>query len=193
MKFIPPVLAASLLALAALATQASQIVVNGRIAEDNDVVRVGFHLDDDSLNVKLWTNSFKHGLNFDPAIALWSLATGNLIDSNDDNPFIHKGQTLYDAGLWLDSLAAGDYLVTLTTSGNAPVSDRLGDGFQLDHAAAMPLSDVGGHYSLHFKGVDGVTPMPSPVPEPTPLALLAAGLGVVAWVSRRATLRPGAA
>ena len=43
----------SLMSFATAATLASQSGVEGSLASQNDVVRIGFHLDADSLGVKL--------------------------------------------------------------------------------------------------------------------------------------------
>jgi PEP-CTERM motif len=187
------------LAFCTAAASAAPFKFDGNLAFHNDVVRIDFHLDADTNGVRLWTDSFMRGLNFDPIIAVWSATTGRLIEANDDNPFVGRGQSIYDAGLRFDALAAGDYVLTLAAYGNAAVGDRLDAGFTLDGAAPIVLTDWrqpdagklrGSFYSLNLARVDAA--MLSPVPEPQSWALFAGGLALLGVFGMNRRRRAGA-
>lgn len=81
-----------LAALAAgLSATANAAVFNftGNITYHNDVITTAFTLAEDSTNVRVWTDSFQSGINFDPITALWNATTGALIAQNDDNDDIN--------------------------------------------------------------------------------------------------------
>ncbi len=49
---------------------AASFSFDGNITYHNDIVKVNFTLDNDSTNVRVWTDSFQDGVNFDPITAL---------------------------------------------------------------------------------------------------------------------------
>lgn len=189
MKQLPLLLAGALLAASAT-THAATFDFNGTIATHKDVIQIGFTLTQDATDVKVWTDSFKGGLNFDPITAVWK--DGLNIGQNDDNGNIAPGQTVYDSGLTFSSLSAGNYLFTIATYNNWANGPHLSDGFNFDHDVAIPLETwcepangcgMGHNWSVHLSGVDGATP--PPVPEPFTYAMLALGLGVMGAMARR--------
>ena len=107
----------SLLGFATI-SQASTFTFSGNIANHNDIVRVDFSLANNATNVRVWTDSFLSGTNFDPITALWNADTGARLGENDDNSSIALGQTYFDSGFSLASLAAGNYFFTMATFAN---------------------------------------------------------------------------
>ena len=191
MKLKP--LALILAMTAAVGAQAATFNFNGDIATHKDVVTINFSLLSAATNVKVWTDSFLSGVNFDPITAVWSQTnTGwSLIGQNDDNPNIAPGQTYYDSGLVFGNLSAGNYLFTIATYNNFANGTTLAQGFRFDNQAAIPLAqwnqpashlNMGPHYSVHLSGVDSAV---SAVPEPETYARLLAGLGILGAVTRR--------
>jgi len=188
------ILAASALAIGLLSNaQAADFSYTGSIANHNDVIKVGFSLLTDANDVKVWTDSYKDGVNFDPITAVWrqSGADWLLVGQNDDRSNIAAGQTRFDSGLTFSSLTAGNYLFTIATYNNWAKGTVLSAGFSFDSQTAIPLSQwcqpashcaMGNAFSVHLSGVDTAT---APVPEPETFAMLLAGLGVMAGVARR--------
>jgi len=176
----------SILAVAALSTSsfASAVPINftGNIGFHNDIITTYFTLDQDATNVRVWTDSFQNGINFDPIVAVWN-ADGTLIDESDDNATIDPlTQTHFDAGFAFNNLAKGDYIFTVATFNNFAQSTQLNDGFDFDSQTAIALSDwsqpsngnnMGGEWSVWMDGVDSGS---VGVPEPTTVALLTLGL-----------------
>lgn len=180
--------------LLATGAQAAQFDFSGNIANHNDVIQISFSLASDATNVKVWTDSYLNGVNFDPITAVWSQTTSgwSLVGQNDDNPNIVPGLTRYDSGLAFSSLAAGNYLFTIATFNNWAKGTTLAQGFTFDSQTPIPLAvwdqpashtNMGTHYSVHLSGVD----VAAPVPEPETYAMLLAGLGVLGWARRRQT------
>ncbi len=178
---------------AAMGAQAAQFDFQGDIATHKDVIKINFSLLANATNVKVWTDSFLGGVNFDPITAVWSQTnTGwTRIGQNDDNPNIAPGQTRFDSGLTFATLASGNYLFTIATYNNFANGTTLAQGFKFDNQAPIPLAqwnqpangfNKGTHYSVHLSGVDGAV---SAVPEPESFAMLLAGLGIVGALARR--------
>lgn len=181
---------------AAPAAQAAQFDFSGHIAFHNDVVRISFSLLSDATDVRVWTDSYggtsPNGINFDPITAVWNLSEGGkLVGEDDDNGDIAPGQNNYDSGLVFDELKAGDYMFTIAAYPNWRKGDTLGEGFQYDGEAPIPLAQwdqpqshlgMGTYWSVHLSGVDAATP---PVPEPQTYALMLCGLLAMGFVARR--------
>ncbi len=182
-------LAASCLLAASATSQAALINFTGEIEYHNDVVYTYFTLNQDTNNVRVWTDSFQNGDNFDPITALWS-GDGNLIAQNDDDASINPDtQTYYDSGFNLSFLEAGDYIFTVATYNNFASGNSLSDGFNFDGQNPIPLADwdqpandvnMGPNWSVWLDGADSASNPgaddPVAVPEPGTLALIATGL-----------------
>lgn len=174
--------ALSSLALSGVAN-AALFHFDGNIEYHNDVVYTYFTLNQDATDVSIWTDSFLSATNFDPITALWH-ADGSKIAENDDNAGIAPGQTYYDSGIELSSLAAGDYVFTIATYANFSLSSNFNDGFIYDSEVPVALADwdqpanhegMGTYWSLWLDGVDSASNPDATVPEPATLGLL--GLG----------------
>ena len=178
-------------AFAVGAASAATFDFDGSITQHNEVVQIAFSLDGDATNVKVWTDSFQNGANFDPITAVWRVSDGLRMGENDDNAGIAPGQTVWDSGLVFSSLEAGDYLFTIAVYSNFSNSTHLSDGFRWDDDAPLTLAQYygaprGGNWSVHLSGVDDANgPGPSPIPEPSTYAMMFAGLGVLGAVARR--------
>jgi len=182
-------LAASCLLAASATSQAALINFTGEIEYHNDVVYTYFTLNQDTNNVRVWTDSFQNGDNFDPITALWS-GDGNLIAQNDDDASINPDtQTYYDSGFNLSFLEAGNYIFTVATYNNFAAGNSLSDGFNFDGQNPIPLADwdqpandvnMGPNWSVWLDGADSASNPgaddPVAVPEPGTLALIATGL-----------------
>ncbi len=175
---------------------AADFTFDGNITYHNDVVRIDFTLNDDATDVKVWTDSFMDATNFDPITALWNAATGELLMQNDDNDGIAPGQTYYDSGFALPTLAAGDYFFTVATYPNFALGSNIADGFTYDGVTPILLSDwdqpashfnMGTYWRVNLEGVDSAAG-PSPVPLPGAVWLLGSGLLGVFGMSKRKKL-----
>jgi len=199
-KISRAIVACSLTA-AGWSVQAADFTFQGHVNLNTDIVQVGFTVNTDATNVDVWTDSFMGGVNYDPITALWRKVGSDyqLIDENDDNPDIRAGQTYYDSGFHLATLAAGDYLFTVGAYPNFAYGTLLSQGFEFDHDGTTPvaipdwcqpdsrnncLDQKGTFWRVNLSGVDSATPPPA-VPEPSTCALMALGLGVVGWAARR--------
>ncbi|MDI1257911.1 DVUA0089 family protein [Aquabacterium sp.] len=196
LSFIRPAAIAAALAFSSLHAQAANFSFAGDIAHHTDVVRVAFTLDADSSQVRLWTDSWTHGLNFDPTLTLW-LKDGSaytLVGDNDDDDTIDPAQGFYDAGLSLENLTAGQYLVTLGAAPNYANGAQLSQGFALDGDTPILISQwnqpsyninandqKGTFWRLNLSGVDSA----ATVPEPATAALILAGLSSMLLSRRR--------
>jgi len=151
------------------------------LTDHNDVGLFSFTLAEDAEDIYLWTDSFQGGLNFDPLLGLWE-NNGDLLAWNDDNPGISPGtQTDGDAGMYIPMLWAGDYIVTFTANGNAPIGMNLSDGFFYDGSTPEPLA-TGGAWSVWIS----VGSSPPTIPEPSLLVMWGVGLlGVLGVITLR--------
>jgi hypothetical protein len=195
---------AAALALTAFTAHAADFTLNGSMGFHNDVVQIDFALAAPGIDVKIWSDSWQSGLNFDPASALW-MASGtdfSLVQANDDNDTVAPGQGYYDTGLSLATLAAGQYRLTLLAASNDANGSLLSQGFAYSGQTPIPLAQwnqpsydpnandqKGGYWQLHISGVDSV----SAVPEPAAIWLLVAGLAGLVLASRRGQTADGAA
>lgn len=195
------------IACAGLSAQAADFTFSGNVALNTDIVQVGFTLNSDATNVKVWTDSFMSGINYDPITVLWHKVGSDyeLIDQNDDEDSIAPGQTYYDSGFSVPSLVAGDYLFTVAAYDNFAIGPMLSDGFD-NFGGAAPISiaswcqpaaydctdptlnQKGTFWRVNLSGVDSAVPPPTTipaVPEPSTYALMLLGLGALSWGGRR--------
>lgn len=194
-------LSSSALALA-LPAQAEDFTFSGQIRFHNDIVQIDFSLAQAATDVRLWTDSWQGGLNFDPAAALWQAAGADfsLLSEVDDDDSIAPGQGFYDTGFTLPTLAAGSYRVTLVAAFNAANGMLLSQGFSYGSQAPILLTDwnqpsydpnandqKGGFWRLNLSGVSQA----SVVPEPAAWQLLGIGLGLMVGAAALRRRRSG--
>lgn len=178
--------AALLAALATAPALAADFNFEGDLLVHNQVLQFDFSLTAPGADVRIWTDSWMSGLNFDPTAAVWSLQGSqfSLLSEVDDDDSVGAVQGFYDTGFALPTLAAGAYRLTLAAAGNAALGSLLSDGFSYDAETPIaigqwnqPSYDIntndqkGTFWRLHFSGVDQV----SAVPEPASALLLALG------------------
>ena len=84
-------LAAAALPLFALQAKAADFSFSGHLTYNTDVVQVAFTLDLDASHVRLWTDSWQSGLNFDPTLTLWA-KQGTGYSLVGDNAVIKRGE-----------------------------------------------------------------------------------------------------
>ncbi len=170
-----------LASLCAGSANATLFNFSGDITYHNDVVYTYFSIDSDATDVRLWTDSFQSGTNFDPITALWD-ASGNLIDEDDDNQYVNpETQTVYDSGFTLGTLSAGDYIITVATYANFANGSSLSDGFSYDDETPILLSewsqpansyDMGTYWSVWLDGVDSASNPDDPGGEEPPIVMV---------------------
>jgi hypothetical protein len=155
MKTIPSLIAGLLLSPLACAAHADA-TYEGHIAYHKDVAYHRFILISPG-TLRIWTDSYNSGANFDPIIAVWR--DGTLLAQNDDNPVFTANQTSYDAGIALLNLGAGSYVVTVAAYGNVARATTMGGGFRYDGQAPIRLDTwcqpfshckMAPHFSLHW-------------------------------------------
>ena len=204
MKLKQIAIAISLLGFASFA-QASTFTFSGNIANHNDIVRVDFSLATNATNVRVWTDSFLAtgptqsgpGTNFDPITALWDANTGARLGQNDDNASIAPGQTYFDSGFSLASLAAGNYFFTMATYRNFSNGTNISNGFNYDGQAPIAIANWdqpanrgnlrGTFWRINLDGVDSATgPVnPNAVPVPGAVWLFGSAIAGFAGFGRR--------
>lgn len=171
------------------------------MAFHNDVVQIDFALAAPGADVKIWSDSWPSGMNFDPASALLvaSGADFSLVQADDDDDSVAAGQGYCDTGLALTTLAAVQYRLTLVAASNDANGSLLSQGFAYSGQTPVPLAQwnqpsydpnangqKGGYWQLHFSGVDSV----SAVSEPAAAWLLLAGLAGLVLTARRGVRQP---
>lgn len=178
-------------------SMAADFSFSGDIRFHNDIVQIDFSLAEATAQVRLWTDSWLGGLNFDPAGAVWVAAGSNdysLLSEVDDDDSVAPGQGFYDTGFVLNNLGAGSYRVTLVAAFNAANGTLLSEGFAYDSQTPILLTDwnqptfdpnandqKGGFWRLNLSGVTQA----SVVPEPAAWQLLGLGLLLGAWPALR--------
>jgi hypothetical protein len=161
MKIALFLLAAILLHAPARAQAVYEQSYNSHIELHNEVEYHTIPIYELRQTLRVWTDSYSGGANFDPIIAVWH--NGLRIAMNDDNPNINgRYQSQRDAGLLLPTLPWGSYVVTVSAYPNFPISDRIGDGVTYDAQTPIPIDTwcqpgdpgpgchVDRHLSLHW-------------------------------------------
>lgn len=178
--------------LATVPSHAASFSLSGQAAFHNDVVMINFSVNAPGA-VRLWTDSWMSGTNFDPYLSLFS-ASGALIGINDDAADdFGPGPGFFDAGLLL-AAQPGSYRLTLTAAPNAPTGPQLLNGFAFDAETPIAIGNwdqpgydinandqKGTFWQLQLQGVD----LAAVVPEPTSLALMFSGLLALLHLARR--------
>lgn len=180
----------------AVSAQAFSLSTSGHLTYNDDIADVPFTLTSTSTAVRLWTDSFHNGVNFDPVLTLWKRTGSDYtqVAGADDDSSVGPGQTYFDAGLKVPSLAAGDYLVSITASPYLALGPLRSQGYafadpsvvhtlisQWTQPSSSNNNQKGTFWSLQV--ATGV------VPEPSSTALLVLGLGVVGGLQARKRAR----
>lgn len=180
-----------LISIAHSAANAIPINLTGEIKNHNDIIFIGFSLEEQTFDVKIWSDSFGMGVNFDPIASLWS-SDGTRLAEIDDGIGYSDTQTFNDTGMGFDYLDAGRYTLALAAAPNTSISNQLSDGFSFDLQQGIPLSQwfqpfnepgMGTNWSLWLDGPDTAVVI-SKVPEPKSLLLLTFGLFLLSKIKR---------
>lgn len=183
--------ALALILSATSGAQAFSLSTSGDLMFNDSVADVNFTLASNSADVRLWTDSFRNGLNFDPVLTLWKRDGSDyrLVRGADDDMTVGAGQTDYDAGLRFVSLGEGDYRASITATPYLVAGTLYSDGFkfaQSDIAHTLISQWVQPGSKDDQKGTFwSFNVTTAAVPEPNPAALLALGIGIVGWMSIR--------
>ena len=114
-------------------------------------------------------------------LALFDRQSGALLSLSDDVdapfPLVDASQGLWDAGIWAQDLAAGQYRVAVSASPNLPVGSTWAEGYTLDGATGNAIDSS---WAVRMELTNA-----APVPEPTPSALLLAGLAAMGLLLQR--------
>lgn len=186
-----PLLIALLAALAAGAAQAADFSLSGQVVHHNDKVIIDFSVASDS-EVRVWSDSWQSGLNFDPQFSLFT--KDQLMAVDDDNgSTVDASGGYYDAGLLLRPTSAGSFRLVLSASPNNPLGQTLSEGFSFDAQSPIALADwnqpsydpnlndqKGGFWRIQLRGVEQA----SVVPEPGSLLMMLTGLLGLAGLRR---------
>jgi len=163
---------------------------------NTDVAQVTFRLDTAATNIKVWSDSWLAGLNFDPVAAVWARVgcAYTLLAEVDDDDTVGAGQGAFDAGLQFASLAAGDYLVTIAAAPNYANGSLLQSGFAFDDTMPIALAawtqssadpnlpdQKGDFWNVNLTNVSSA----AAVPEPSTWALMGAGMLIRVALARR--------
>lgn len=149
-----------ILALSALSS-AQASTFTGVIIAPNEIHSFNFSVFSTG-SVNAWTTSGLNSFNelTDPTLALWQqtddLTDWILLGVNDDANGAYGSSNLWDAGVTL-SLAAGNYLATVTNSMNTPFGPFLSAGF---NGNGVNTTTNIGAFTLHIDG--NITPVPVP-------------------------------
>ncbi len=195
------------LATAAFAAHAEEFSFGGNLTLNSDLVAIDFGVISTAGPVRLWTDSWQGGLNFDPNAALWKKtgADYTLVDTNDDNDAVGVGQGFFDTGFSFASLVPGAYRLTIGASPNMPLGRLISQGFGFDPAYGaivvapitswnQPSYDAnkndqkGTQWHVNVSGVQGAS-LVSAVPESSSAWLMVLGLGVFALARLRVARR----
>jgi len=188
-----PVAAGMVAAMIGLAGsgQAANYSFTGTLANPNEVLLFDFSVGTTS-DVTLRTYSYAGGTNaagtvianggFDPILSLFDSA-GSMIDNNDDGdddvPADPATGNQYDTYLFLPSLAAGSYTVSISAFSNFPAGNNLSYGFENDGT----FNGRTASWAFDVLGVGEATLQN--VPEPATAALFTVGLLGLGMVRRR--------
>lgn len=197
----------SALAFSAFNANAEDFSFTGNFSADNEVQTFNFTITEASF-VTLRTWSYAGGVNaagqtiarggFDPILALFDAATGQLVNTNDDGGSSLVANDAVTGNAWDTYLNAeltpGEYIVSIQQYDNFAAGNNIADGFRYDGAGYADFRngfyDVSGdqrdsHWAFDILNANVAVANPPAVPEPETYGMLLAGLLVVGAVARR--------